>query len=80
VNTSIAIEGGVTVGVDAPGPSATLNAAAAAEGLSTQADLDDELRSAERDFELGDFIEVTVEQLDRCVAAGEWPWPSGASE
>jgi hypothetical protein len=37
-------------------------------------DLDDELRRATEDFERGDYIEVTVEQLNRCVATGESPW------
>jgi hypothetical protein len=45
-----------------------------------QADLADELRQAEADFARGDFVEVTIEQLDRCVAAGEWPWPDASSE
>jgi hypothetical protein len=38
-------------------------------------DLEEELRLAEKDFQRGDFIELTVEELDRCIAAGEWPWP-----
>ena len=38
-------------------------------------DLAEELRQAEEDFERGDYIELTVEQLDRCVATGESPWP-----
>ena len=42
--------------------------------------LEAELLEAERDFERGDFIELTVEQLDRCIAAGEWPWPDDSSE
>jgi hypothetical protein len=45
-----------------------------------QAELEEELRQAERDFARGDFIEVTVEQLDRCIAAGKWPWPEESSE
>jgi hypothetical protein len=27
------------------------------------------------DFERGDYIELTVEQLERCAATGESPWP-----
>jgi hypothetical protein len=38
-------------------------------------DLEDELRSAAEDFERGDYIELTDEQLDRCIATGESPWP-----
>jgi hypothetical protein len=37
--------------------------------------LADELRSAIDDFERGDFIELTDEQLARCIATGESPWP-----
>ena len=37
--------------------------------------LEDELRSAEQDFENGDYIELTREQLDHCVATGDSPWP-----
>lgn len=59
---------------------ATPNAAAEGLEVTTQADLEDELRRAEQDFERGDFIELTVEQLDRCIAVGEWPWPTGSSE
>jgi len=39
-----------------------------------QADLAAEVRQAERDFENGDFIELTDEQLDRIVETGESPW------
>jgi hypothetical protein len=39
------------------------------------ADLEDELRSAVDDFERGDYIELTDEQLARCIATGESPWP-----
>ncbi len=39
-----------------------------------QAELEDELRQAERDIENGDFIELTSEQLDRIVETGESPW------
>jgi len=38
-------------------------------------DLANELRQADEDFERGDYIELTVEQLDRCIATGESPWP-----
>ncbi|MGH7282169.1 MAG: hypothetical protein ACRELY_11635 [Polyangiaceae bacterium] len=34
-----------------------------------------ELLEAERDFERGDFIDLTPEQLERCIATGESPWP-----
>src|SRR5262245_17172910 len=38
-------------------------------------DLEQELLRAERDFERGDYIELTVEQLEHCAATGESPWP-----
>lgn len=45
-----------------------------------QAELEDELRQAERDIENGDFIELTEEQLDECIASGRWPWENESSE
>lgn len=38
-------------------------------------DLVEELRQADEDFKRGDYIELTVEQLDRCIATVESPWP-----
>lgn len=55
---------------------ATPNAAAKGLERADQTDLEDELRRAEEDFARGDFIDVDVDELDRCVAAGEWPWPN----
>ena len=40
-----------------------------------QSELEAELRQAELDFERGDYIELTPEQLERCIATGESPWP-----
>ena len=37
-------------------------------------DLEAELQ-AERDFENGDYIELTLEQLEHCAKTGESPWP-----
>jgi hypothetical protein len=45
-----------------------------------QGELEEELRHAEEDFARGDFVELTVEELDRCIAAGEWPWQRASSE
>jgi hypothetical protein len=45
-----------------------------------EADLEAELRQAEEDFARGDFIELTIEQLDECIAAGVWPWPDESSD
>lgn len=33
-----------------------------------------ELRRAERDFDRGDFLDMTAEQLERCLSTGEDPW------
>ena len=59
---------------------ATPNAVATSTEVTMQTELEEELRQAERDFARGDFIELTIEQLDRCIAAGEWPWPNESSE
>lgn len=59
---------------------ATPNAAAKSHELTMPADLRGELQRAEQDFARGDFIELTVEDLDGCIAAGEWPWPTESSE
>ena len=37
--------------------------------------LEHELQQAMDDFERGDYIELTVEQLEHCAATGESPWP-----
>lgn len=38
-------------------------------------DLERELLQAMEDFERGDYIELTVEQLEHIAATGESPWP-----
>jgi hypothetical protein len=38
-------------------------------------ELEEELLRAEADFERGDFIELSLEELDHCVQTGESPWP-----
>ena len=38
-------------------------------------DLERELVRAMEDFERGDYIELTVEQLQHYAATGESPWP-----
>jgi len=38
-------------------------------------ELERELLQAMEDFERGDYIELTVEQLEHCAATGESPWP-----
>ena len=53
---------------------ATAAAATKAFEAAAQATLAEELRQAEEDFANGDFIDITIEELDRCILAGEWPW------
>ena len=53
--------------------------AAAKPQTTSQAELEEELRQAEDDLARGDYIELTVEELDRCIAAGEWPWQRASS-
>ena len=49
-------------------------------GAVMQAELLEELRQAEQDFARGELVEITIEELDRFIAAGKWPWPEGSSE
>ena len=37
--------------------------------------LEQELLRAMEEFERGEFIDLTVEQLEHCAATGESPWP-----
>ncbi len=57
---------------------ATPNTAKSLE-MAMQAELEEELRSAEQDFARGDFVELTVQELDRSIDAGEWPWARESS-
>ncbi|HEY6460342.1 MAG TPA: hypothetical protein VIY73_09330 [Polyangiaceae bacterium] len=54
---------------------ATPTTVAKSSGGTQQAELEAELRQAETDFANGDYIELTPEQLDRCIRTGESPWP-----
>lgn len=58
----------------------TPTTAARSSDAAAQAELEHELRLAEEDFVNGDFVEIAIEELDRCVAAGEWPWQLEPSE
>jgi hypothetical protein len=58
----------------------TPTAAVTSSHASLQAGLEEELRQAEEDFVRGDFVDITIEELDRCIAAGEWPWQHASSE
>jgi len=59
---------------------ATPNAAEDSIDRVMQAELENELGQAEDEFARGDFIELTIEELDRAIAAGVWPWPDGSSK
>jgi hypothetical protein len=43
--------------------------------VAADPDLERELIQAEQDFDTGDYLELTVEQLEHCAATGESPWP-----
>ena len=34
----------------------------------------EESREVEREFVWSDFVEQTIEELESCIALGEWPW------
>jgi hypothetical protein len=55
-------------------------AAAKSSQATLHAELEEELWQAEEDFARGDFIELTIEELDQYIAAGEWPWQRASSE
>jgi hypothetical protein len=59
---------------------ATLTGAMKTSDALVQAELEQELRRAEEDFANGDFIDVTIEELDRCIATGKCPWQDEPSE
>ena len=43
--------------------------------VQADAALERELLHAMEEFECGEYIELTVEQLEHCAATGESPWP-----
>src|SRR5580765_4633578 len=45
-----------------------------AASLSADPALEREILQAMKEFERGDYIELTVEQLEHCAATGESPW------
>ncbi len=49
------------------------------EARTGQEELTEELRQAEADFARGDFVDITLDEIDRCIAAGDWPWPDESS-
>jgi hypothetical protein len=58
----------------------TPTAAVTTSDAVAQAELEKELRRAEDDFTNGAFIDVTIEELDRCIAAAQWPWQRERSD
>jgi hypothetical protein len=50
----------------------TPKAAEKSSQATLRAELEEELRQADEHFARGDFIELTVEELDQCIAGG-WP-------
>jgi hypothetical protein len=43
--------------------------------LQAEPELEREIVQAMEEFERGDYIVLTVEQLEHCAATGESPWP-----
>ena len=41
-------------------------------------ELEQELLQAMKEFETGEYIELTVEQLEHCAATGASPWPDAS--
>ena len=54
-------------------------AAAHTGSATSSAQLEEEL-AAERDFETGNYIELSHEQLVRCMETGESPWPDESQD
>jgi hypothetical protein len=49
-------------------------------GRRARLELEEELRQADDDFARGDYIELTGEQLARCIEIGESPWTGELDE
>ena len=56
-------------------PKAVPAAVVASERVKVSPDREAELLQANEDFERGDYIELTPEQLARGIERGESPWP-----
>lgn len=59
--------------------SSSVSGVVPATAVADESDLLEEILAAEADFERGDYIELTVEQLEHCAATGESPWPDDES-
>lgn len=42
-------------------------------------ELEAELLEAMAEIDRGEYVELTLEQLDHAAATGEWPWPDDES-
>jgi hypothetical protein len=51
----------------------TPNAVKNRPASTREAHLPDPLRQAEADVELGPFVDLTMEEIDRCIAVAGWP-------
>ena len=51
----------------------TPNAVKTRPASTQQPRLPDELRQAEADLERGTFVDLTMEEIDRCLAVAGWP-------
>ena len=58
----------------------TPTAAVKASQARLNAGLGRVLEQAEQDFACGAFVDITVDELDRRTAAGEWPWQRASFE
>ncbi len=56
-------------------PSSSMKASVHTPPLEHAPDLEQELLEAVAEIDRGECIELTPEQLDRCIVDGEWPWP-----
>jgi hypothetical protein len=51
----------------------TPNAVKSRPASTEQAHLQDTLRQAEADLERGPFVDLTMDEIDRCIAVAGWP-------
>jgi hypothetical protein len=49
-------------------------------GWKASLELEEEVRQGHDDFARGDYIELTAEQLARCIETGQSPWPGELDE
>ena len=47
--------------------------------IGSPSELDDEVRRALGELESGDYLELTPEALQHCIATGDSPWPDDSS-